>query len=528
MNSKLANCIAHECLVKFDALQKTGKPNEAFEWTILSAIVLVRTSASLSQQPRDTVTEKDDDKSFTVQVVALGTGTKCLGGTELSPRGDLVNDSHAEILARRAFIRYLLEQIERAAEGVKDSVFERVSPGGKFVLKDGHSFHFFTTHSPCGDASIFELATSNASDDEEPPTAKRPRGTAGDDGEENVGSVVTSGKTGGKLLQPLSDTGCDLMAQTIGAVRTKPGRGVRTLSVSCSDKMARWAVLGVQGSLLMLLLGKPIYLASVVLCEGTAHSATALRRAIWGRFEKATKDSGLRHPFSHNCPEIVAANNGTPFRFRKNRPLTNNTGMYQPSPCGIVWSNVSVRPHEVEVSGRRHGVTKRKLATPAARLRISKIELFASFVRTYVNSRLVGDGNGGAEGLHNLVSTQWQRQHNHATADHPGEHRARECGQPQQRQQDGCGQRAATVAAMRDVGERLSGKGIADDRQPADIAKLSYAAAKALSVDYRRQWTDVRDTVFGGWTKKPDSFGQFFIDADAWPELTADRPSGSC
>ncbi len=50
-----------------------------------------------------------------------------------------------------------------------------------------------------------------------------------------------------------------------GVLRTKPGRGSPTISMSCSDKITKWIVLGIQGSLLSNLIDNPIYLDAIVI-----------------------------------------------------------------------------------------------------------------------------------------------------------------------------------------------------------------------------------------------------------------------
>ena len=50
---------------------------------------------------------------------------------------------------------------------------------------------------------------------------------------------------------------------TVGAFRTKPGRGERTLSMACSDKLSKWNLLGCQGALLMHFIEEPIYFETI-------------------------------------------------------------------------------------------------------------------------------------------------------------------------------------------------------------------------------------------------------------------------
>lgn len=289
-----ANSISSLCLSFYEKLPNAKRQLKATEWTIYSAIVMERESK--------------------LEVVSCGTGTKCIGSTMMSENGDILNDSHAEVVCRRAFIRYLMAQVRATKSPDGQSIFKFDENSMKFKLEKSVKFHMFTTSTPCGDASIY-----TKSDNQDEPEAKRLKV-----------SDLPNGFTGAKLF--FFEDVEDVMAQTEGKIRIKPGKGDRTMSLSCSDKIARWNMMGVQGCMMTSIVD-PIYLSSVVLADGTPFNQTAMERALFTRFKDANKF--LYHPFKLHQPHIVIATNRIKFPFAK-----NDTDRVNPSANSIVYCKV--------------------------------------------------------------------------------------------------------------------------------------------------------------------------------------------
>ena len=324
---------------------------------------------------------KEQANEEELNCAALATGMKCLPKSKVSlANGNVLHDSHAEVLAIRAFNRFLVDECaELARRGFRsksqwvrwreqahcssgrsefknDSTNVSALSKQPFELHDNVRIHMFCSECPCGDASMENIM---AAQDDATPWDEAP---------------------------PLE---CDLQGRghfdQLGIVRRKPARADApvTLSKSCSDKLALKQVTGLLSTIASKLIWPAnVYLASLVLPEGQV-VPRAVERA-WsadGRLrhvidiDHGTKKAWLEAGYSFHPFSVQA----TSRNFEFSKTMEPNTDKIQNN--SAVPSNLSVvhtaNASEILINGVLQG---RRQLDPSGASCVSRRKMWSSAV----------------------------------------------------------------------------------------------------------------------------------------------------
>ncbi|KAM9844972.1 double-stranded RNA-specific editase B2-like [Aulostomus maculatus] len=212
------------------------------------------------------------------EVVSLATGTKCLDSDGVCNRDYTVTDCHAEVIGRRALVRFLYSQLElllrQPADAEEKLIFvPSKSCGGGFRLRDDVLFHMYVSSSPCGDARLncpYEATATYPS--------------------RRVRCHLRVKVDGGEGTLPVTPQRANQKWKGLS-----PGKPL--IAMSCTDKLAKWCAVGLQGALLSHLL-EPVYLHSLTV--GTLSHTGHLGRAV------ARRLTPVKHlPFPYRRQQLL-------------------------------------------------------------------------------------------------------------------------------------------------------------------------------------------------------------------------------
>lgn len=305
-----ADRIARLCI---DEYKKRCPPFIEYKQTVIAGIIL----------------QTDDQQLF---ILGLGVGTKVPNVEQYIHKEEskivhdtsssisshqfqyheMIRDCHAEVLARRSFLKFLHNYLNKADRDIipitsttsaisatnsndrsiyELSIFEKSAESGLLHLRKGFSLHLYSSSQPCGNAAIKKWAKSKApiyynlpmyqypiSLHNHPPfhVPARAEGQVAllvkknanihNKGNETISTTIDTDAIDSKIAissQPLPQ---QLSSPTPSKIVVPEGMATVDSRLgyvmSCSDKIAKWNALGLQGSLLSAHF-EPLYLSTI-------------------------------------------------------------------------------------------------------------------------------------------------------------------------------------------------------------------------------------------------------------------------
>ena len=285
------------------------------------------------------------------RVVSLGAGNRCITGQRISLEGKKVNDSHAEILARRGLVRVFYKELSHFFAG-KESIFTKKTNITKLCLKDGVTFHLYISTAPCGDGALFSPREAGSV-------------AAGGETMTRKHNPTFTSKVQGILRTKIEDGEGTLPIDFDAPPQTWDGllQGGRVRTMSCSDKICRWNVLGLQGALLSHLI-QPVYLDSLTL--GYLYDHGHLSRAVCCRLQHRND-----------------LNDRLPRGYHVNHPCIGRVTAYDPTRETEKTNNISVNwalgDSNAEVTDGRDGACLTRTGNAPTPSRLCKAALYGNF-----------------------------------------------------------------------------------------------------------------------------------------------------